>query len=1048
MKRSIFTKLLFLLLACITAHNLAAQTTQASIVGIITDENKKPVQGATVQLLNESTGFTTATLTNAKGEYIFKELPLGGPYTIKATSVGYGEQRRTDYSLNQGDLLKVNISMQVSAANMSEVTVTATGQRKKSENFGAATSVTARDISRLPVNGRNFTTLIDLSPLSSGSNLAGQLGSSTNITIDGTSAKNPTSSSGTNSRIGGPYAVSMEAIREFKVVTNQYDVTYGRSGGGTISTVTKSGTNTYSGSVFMFSRADWLSSKYDMRGNRRINDFSTNQYGFSLGGPIIKNKAHFFIAWDRQDDARPLQIADIQSTADERRFSIQKDTLNRFLNIARSKYGVSEANQTGSFNKERHTDAAFVRVDWQLNQKNLLTVRDNYVNDRAPLGRDDNSAINLYEVYADAHAWNNSFLATLRTVVNSKLTNELKFQHLYTFEESTPGSQLPKQNIPRGIVERIASVSEGTNLNTTIQFGGQRYSPEHFYNNVFQLVNNVYYNTNKFNFTFGTDIQYTHMNSLYGSEMNGRFYFDSIRNFNNLTPYRYAREVALEDDPSVDQNVLNAALYGQMKTNLMPGLEMTAGLRVDYTNYFNKPNFNQTVYNDLGLTTNRSLKTFQVQPRLQFNWDINEKHRDYIRLGAGVFGSDINNYAMINNMVFDGTKVMSVDIQSDIPTPNFSGYRSNPSTAPGRDLLARGVPTINMNGKDARIPVVYKANLSYSRFITNNLKLGATFYATLARNNYMYVDRNMADQPFFRLSNEDNRGVYVPTVANNGTSDWMKGRKSTNIGRVLELNSEGKINQFAVVFDGTWRYFKDGEVSFSYTWNDSKDNTSYNGDVANTATLGLMLNDDPRDLSRMTYSDGQFRHKVVFYGTLPTFFGVSVGVRYSGIGGTRYSLAVNGNINGDFVASNDLAYIFDVNDTKVPEKYRNAIDHILNNPAASESIKDYVNKSMGKIAERNGGINRFYGTWDLRFAKKFNVWKKQYIELSGDIFNVENLLNKTWGGSRNLGKQNIYTISGFDQASKNFNYSVGGNTGVVTPGGNPWQIQIGIRCGF
>lgn len=1048
MKRSIFTKLLFLLLACITAHKLAAQTTQASIVGIITDENKKPVQGATVQLLNESTGFTTATLTNAKGEYIFKELPLGGPYTIKATSVGYGEQKRTDYSLNQGDLLKVNIAMQVSAANMSEVTVTATGQRKKSENFGAATSVTARDISRLPVNGRNFTSLIDLSPLSSGSNLAGQLGSSTNITIDGTSAKNPTSSSGTNSRIGGPYAVSMEAIREFKVVTNQYDVTYGRSGGGTISTVTKSGTNTYSGSVFMFSRADWLSSKYDMRGNRRINDFSTNQYGFSLGGPIIKNKAHFFIAWDRQDDARPLQIADIQSTADERRFSIQKDTLSRFLDIARSKYGVSAANQTGSFNKQRHTDAAFARVDWQLNQKNLLTLRDNYVNDRAPLGRDDNSAINLYEVYADAHAWNNSFLATLRTVVNSKLTNELKFQHLYTFEESTPGSQLPKQNIPRGIVERIASVSEGTNLNTTIQFGGQRYSPEHFYNNVFQLVNNVYYNTNKFNFTFGTDIQFTHMNSLYGSEMNGRFYFDSIKNFNNVTPYRYAREVALEDDPSVDQNVLNAALYGQMKTNLMPGLEMTAGLRVDYTNYFNKPNFNQTVYNDLGLTTNRSLKTFQVQPRLQFNWDINEKHRDYIRLGAGVFGSDINNYAMINNMVFDGTKVLSVDIQTDIPTPKFNEYRSNPASAPGRDLLARGVPTINMNGKDARIPVVYKANLSYSRFITNNFKLGATFYATLARNNYMYVDRNMADEPFFRLSNEANRGVYVPTVEKNGTSDWTKGRKSTNIGRVLELNSEGKINQFAVVFDGTWRYFKDGEVSFSYTWNDSKDNTSYNGDVANTATLGLMLNDNPRDLSRMTYSDGQFRHKVVFYGTLPTFFGVSAGVRYSGIGGTRYSLAVNGNINGDFVASNDLAYIFDVNDTKVPEKYRNAIDHILNNPAASESIKDYVNKSMGKIAERNGGINRFYGTWDLRFAKKFNVWKKQYIELSGDIFNVENLINKTWGASKNLGKQNIYTISGFDQTSKNFNYSVGGNTGVVTPGGNPWQIQIGIRCGF
>ena len=1041
--------LLVLLLASVAGYRLSAQTTQASITGIITDENKKPIDGASIVLTNESTGFTTATLTNEKGQYTFKELPLGGPYTIKATYVGYGEQKRTDYSLNQGDLLRVNITMQVSAASMNEVTVTATGQRKKSENFGAATSVTARDISRLPVNGRNFTSLIDLSPLSSGSNLAGQLGSSTNITIDGTSAKNPTSSSGTNSRISGPYAMSMEAIREFKVVTNQYDVTYGRSGGGTISTVTKAGTNTLSGSAFLFSRADWLSSKYDMKGARRVNDFSTNQYGFSIGGPIIKNKAHFFIAWDRQDDARPLQLLDIQSQADATRLRINTDTLDRYLQIARDKYGVANSPQVGSFNKERHTDAAFIRIDWQLNAKNLLTIRDNYVNDRAPLGRDDNSTNNIYEVYADAHAWNNSLLATLRTVVNSKLTNELKFQHLYTFEESSPGSQLPKQNIPRGIVDNITS-PEGS---TMIQFGGQRYSPEHFFNNVFQLVNNMYYNTNKFNYTFGADIQYTHMNSLYGSEMNGRFYFNGLNNFDNLKPYRYAREVALSDDPSVDQNILNAGLYAQLKTQLMAGLEMTAGIRADYTNYFNKPNFYQLAYDELGLVTNRSLNTLQLQPRIQFNWDINEKHRDYLRLGAGIFGSDINNYAMINNMVFDGTKVLSVDIQKNIPKPDFPAYRSNPASAPGKELFEQGVPrlaTINMNGKDARIPVVYKANISYSRFITNNFKMGVTFYATIARNNYMYVDRNMVDQPFFRLSNEGNRGVYVPADSINpagGVTDWMQGRKSTKLGRVLELNSEGKVNQFAVVVDGTWRYYKDGEISFSYTWNDTKDNTSYNGDVANTATLSLMVKDDPRDLSKMTYSDGQFRHKVVFYGTLPSFYGVNVGVRYSGIGGTRYSLA-SGNVNGDFVATNDLAYIYDINDPAVAEKYRTGIATILDKPEVSESYKKYIRKSMGQVAERNGGINKFNGVWDVRVAKKFNVWKKQYIELSGDIFNVENLLNKTWGATKNLGKQSIYQTKGFDKVSKNYDYNVQTNSGIITKGGNPWQIQIGIRYGF
>lgn len=1048
--------LLFCTILCaFTGYSLYAQTTQASIYGVVSDESKQLIPGASVLVRNESTGFTSRTVTNAKGEYTFKELPLGGPYTVTTSFVGYAEQKQTGYALNQGDVLRVNVALRSASVSINEVTVSASSLKNKVDNFGAATTVTARDIAKLPVNGRNFTSLIDLSPLSSGNNLSGQLGSSTNITIDGTSAKNPTSSAGTNTRIGGPYAISMEAIREFKVVTNQYDVTYGRSGGGTISTVTKSGTNTFSGSAFMFARADELSSPNDIRGNKRQNDFSTYQYGFSLGGPIIKDKAHFFIAWDHQADARPLQIADIQSPADEKRLNVTQSSLDRYLSIARSKYGVANTPQFGSFDKKRNTDAAFARIDWQLNEKNLLTIRDNYVNDRAPLGRDDNSSINLYEVYADAKAWNNSLLATLRTVVSPRLTNELKVQHLYTFEESTPGAQLPGQNIPRAIVEQVQSSIDGKNAFTTIQLGGQRYSPEHFYNNVLQLVNNVYYNTNKANYTFGVDLMYSHMNSLYGSEMNGRFYFTGMNKFDSLKPYRYAREVAMEDDPSVKQSILSGALYAQMQTNLFRGFEMIAGIRADYTTYLNKPNANQIASEDLGLRTDRSLRTFQVQPRIQFNWDINERHRDYLRFGAAIFGSDINNYAMINNMVFDGTKVLSIDVTgAQVPTPNFPGYRKDPSSAPGKDLFDAGVPrlaTINMNGKDARIPVVYKANISYNHLFTDRLKMGVTFFTTIARNNYMYVDRNMADQPFFRLANEGNRGVYVPanTVdTSNGTTNWMRGRKTDRIGRVLELTSGGKVNQFAFVVDGTWRYFKDGEFSFSYTWNDTKDNTSYNGDVANTATLSLMTPEDPRNLSKMSYSDNQFRHKIVFYGTLPTFYGFSVGVRYSGIGGTRYSLAVNGNVNGDFVSSNDLAYVFNVNDPGVPQSIKDGIKAILDNPLADQRLKDYITKNQGKIAERNGGVNGFYGVWDLRITKKIFLYKKQHIEISGDIFNVANLLNKSWGATKTLGKQNIYNLRDFNPATSSYVYAVNANTGVITPSGNPWQIQLGIRYGF
>src|SRR3989337_2029053 len=201
--------------------------------------------------------------------------------------------------------------------------------------MGAATAVSSRTMTRLPVNGRNFTTLMDLSPLSRGGTISGQLGSSTNYTIDGMNAKNPTSAGSTTSRSGAPYSISIEAVREFKVVTNQYDVTYGRSGGGTVSAVTKAGTNTLTGSVFTYARANGLASKYDIRGNKRDDDYSTYQYGFSLGGPIIKNKLHFFIAWDHQQDQRSLVIADIQSAVDENRFNVTRKTLDSVVKIGR-----------------------------------------------------------------------------------------------------------------------------------------------------------------------------------------------------------------------------------------------------------------------------------------------------------------------------------------------------------------------------------------------------------------------------------------------------------------------------------------------------------------------------------------------------------------------------------------------------------------------------------------------------------------------------------------------------------------------------------------
>lgn len=1044
---------LLLFLFYIPLHSVG-QSTEATITGQVKGLEGS-ISGTTITVRNESTGFNQSTVTNQNGVFTFQQLPLGSPYTVTANHLGYTEQKLTGYRLNYGDEVVVNFLLKDNANELEEVVVQGSALQNKINSLGSSTAITANELKKMPVNGRNFSSLIDLSPISTGTNLGGQRASSTNFTVDGMNSRSTVA--GGNS--GGAYSISMEAIREFKVVTNDYDVTYGRSGGGSITTVTKSGTNTLTGSAFTFARTGGLSSKYNLNGTPRTQEFSTYQYGFSLGGPIVKDKAHFFVAWDHQADSRPLYIADIQSAADIGRYKVTQESLDEFSGIAETKYGVDPNRLFGAFDKKKTTDAIFARIDWQLNDKNLLTIRNNFVSDIDDQQEGDNSGINSFESYVNRKYINNSLMASLRTSLSSRLTNDFKVQHFYESSEvqhNVSGIGVD-QSIPRVIVENVQSVDGENEYFNSIQIGGQRFAPEWFHGNMIQAVNNLYFNTEKIKYTFGADIMYTLMDFRYGSEMNGRFYFTGMDNFRNLTPYRYARDVYISDQENTKVNNLAVGVYGQMEAKIARGLNMVAGLRLDNTQYLKKANFNQTVYDELGISTDNGINTFHVQPRVQFTWDVNEQRKNIIRFGGGIFGSALNPYSMLNNMLFDGTRIAGVDIIDPrlMPTPDFIGYRQDPNSAPGRDLIDQpGVEklvTINTNSKDVKVPTVYKANLSLNHFFTPALRVGITAYGTWARNNYMYVDRNMVDGPMFRLKAEGDRGVFVPASTinpANGAANWVNSRKTTEVGRVLEMNSEGKNNTYTFVVDGTYRYYQDGQISLSYTWNDAKDNTSYNGNVANSATLSLMVKDDPRNLNTMSYSDNQFRHKVVFYGTMPSLWGVSMGLRFSGVAGTRYSLAVQGNVNGDFVNSNDLAFVYDPNDPSTPNNIREGINAILDNPDAEQSIKDYINSNIGQVAERNGGVNGFYGVFDLHLAKNIKFYKSHGVEASIDIFNVANLLNKDWGVGHNLGKQNLYSIKSFDADKEQYVYNMSSKVGVSNLNGNPFQIQLGLRYAF
>lgn len=227
-----------------------AQGTDAGIRGDARDITGRPIAGASVRVVNISTGFTTQSIATAAGRFTFVQLPLGGPYTVTATAIGYRPATRTGITLNIGGIATVELRLTPVEVRLDEVAVVAE-QVQTIERTGAATRIGEAQLAALPNQDRRFQDLTSLSPLARpGTTLGGSRPISTDVRIDGVGAQ----MNNTGQTFAGPLTMSVEAIREFEVVTNEYDVSKGRQGGGLINAVTKTGTNQVAGSVFSYNR--------------------------------------------------------------------------------------------------------------------------------------------------------------------------------------------------------------------------------------------------------------------------------------------------------------------------------------------------------------------------------------------------------------------------------------------------------------------------------------------------------------------------------------------------------------------------------------------------------------------------------------------------------------------------------------------------------------------------------------------------------------------------------------------------------------------------
>ncbi|HEX8616798.1 MAG TPA: TonB-dependent receptor, partial [Thermoanaerobaculia bacterium] len=294
-----------LLFTCSTAV-FGQGTSSATLWGHVTDESGAAMPGVTVTATNAATGLNRSTVTEADGVYRFPSLPAG-TYTIVAELSGFGTVTTRDVVLNVAREREVNTTLRQAAVSES-ITVTAEAPLIAT-GPAIGTSISQEELENLPLNGRQFANLGALAPgtqLNYNADptkpgqltiaLNGGIGRNVNFVVDG--------GDNTDDTIGGALQnFSIEAVQEFTIQTQSYKAEYGRSSGGVLTVVTKTGTNEFAGSLYGFYREDSLNSltEAERNGTGEKAAYERKQYGASLGGPIVRDRAHFFGTYEKTD---------------------------------------------------------------------------------------------------------------------------------------------------------------------------------------------------------------------------------------------------------------------------------------------------------------------------------------------------------------------------------------------------------------------------------------------------------------------------------------------------------------------------------------------------------------------------------------------------------------------------------------------------------------------------------------------------------------------------------------------------------------------------
>ena len=1084
--RALSATLVALVLVATTRADAQQATTSGTVRGVVSSAEGSPLGDATVTATNQETGVRRGVQSDAAGRY---QLPFlePGRYTIRAQRIGLRPVERSDMRIALGEVATVDFRLETAPVELSAQIVRAdVTPLIEQTKTGTNTRILEEQIRNLPTSDRNFKNLVVLTPGSSdvgatgaggGQSIGGGRTASSNLLMDG--VNNNESYFGGDARGGDrlPFSYSIEAVKEIQVITAGYDVERGQFTGGTVNAVTKSGTNEFHGSVFDYERGDkrfGVKLTGDDFLGRAPRSYLRRQAGASFGGPIMKDKLHFFVALDRQVGNEPKPVLQTgSSSAAIRAAGINADTLAKLLNAARTVYGYDLSKEIGALKQNIDETAVFGRIDWAVSDKHTLTFRDNYLDfqqtkDRLTIAPSTNETISNAGPYKEK---TNSAVAALSSVISNRLSNEFRVQYATDRKPRPSNPSLLGGPIPQIQINGITSpAGDGGNVSTAVLFGSDPVlHANNLEQNTAELIDNVRYTKDAHTFKFGVNALKVHVFNKFFFNSLGSYTFNNLTDFVNNAPARFTRALPFTPgggSPDALFNVYEYAAYVQDEWQATPRLFVTYGLRYDNSRFPAKPTANPTLTSGpLGLRTNfqPSGKGY-ISPRFGFTFDPSADGKQVVRGGTGLFYGR-SPYVLYGNTL-SNTGLTQRDLNclgAQVPTIDLAGFAANASAIPtvcaGGAGAAPSKASPVVFSKDFQQTRAWKSNLAYDRLLTANWRITLEGVYTRVAHDYIVQDANLNATTRFTI--EGGIPVFVPaaTIPTTGTAagstNINNSRKDVNFNNVFVQTAlgEAKSAQGIVQLRGA---IARASLIASYTYDHTRDYNSSScciagGDLFNSTRTFGNPNDIAGQYGPATYSRP---HSIIISPTVNLPWGFAMSGIYRGYSGLPWSPRYRGDVNGDGV-TNDRLYI--PTTTELASYAFVGADSVAQRAAFDKKIGSTkcLDDHRGQVIGRGACRNPWQNIFDMRVAKTFNTVRGQSAELSVDFFNVLNGLNSDWGQRNEVQAVNEQALQprGFIAGTTNrFAYQYNTNFAKREPSAfglsQQFQMQLGLRYAF